>query len=82
MSHYAVESVGKDSYKLAPNDQEDLFDSLTLSFNDKAISAMSIKDVLGQTTVIEFSNIEAHEGVSEQNFNVDLPESVDVIIEQ
>ncbi|SBT17506.1 Outer-membrane lipoprotein carrier protein precursor [Marinomonas gallaica] len=82
LSHYAVESVGKDSYKLAPNDQEDLFDSLTLSFNDKAISAMSIKDVLGQTTVIEFSNIEAHEGVSEQNFNVDLPESVDVIIEQ
>lgn len=82
LGHYSVEAVGKESYQLLPKEQEDLFNSLTLSFDDDAISAMSIKDALGQTTVIEFSNIEAHDGVSEKNFNVDLPESVDVIIEQ
>lgn len=82
LSHYAVTSAGRDTFKLEPKEQEDLFDTLTLSFVKDHISSMSIKDVLGQTTVIAFSNVEAHDGVSEQNFNVDLPESVDLMIEQ
>lgn len=82
LTHYQVEQISKEKYRLVPQENEDLFDGLTLSFENNVISAMSIKDVLGQTTVIEFSNVEAHEGVSEANFNVDLPDSVDVIVEQ
>lgn len=82
LSHYSVANAGHDSFKLAPKEQEDLFDTMTLSFDEGHISTMSIKDVLGQTTVIEFANVATHDGVSEQNFNVDLPESVDLIIEQ
>ena len=82
LSHYTVTGIGQDRFKLVPKEQEDLFDTLTLSFDKKFISAMSIKDVLGQTTVIEFSSLEVHDGVSEQNFHIDLPESVDLMIEQ
>ena len=74
--------LGENTYQLSPKEQEDLFDTLTLSFDNKKISAMSIKDVLGQTTLIEFANIEAHDGVSESNFVVKLPDSVDVMFEQ
>lgn len=82
LTHYSVSSLAQGRFKLEPKEQEDLFDTLTLSFKQDHISAMSIKDVLGQTTVIEFSNIETHDGVSEQSFDVDLPESVDLMIEQ
>lgn len=82
LSHYEVKVLGENTYQLLPKEQEDLFDTLTLSFDNKKISAMSIKDVLGQTTLIEFANIEAHDGVSESNFVVKLPDSVDVMFEQ
>ncbi|SBS26770.1 Outer-membrane lipoprotein carrier protein precursor [Marinomonas aquimarina] len=82
LNHYRVSKTDSDSFQLEPLEQEDLFDTLTLSFDQDYIRTMRIKDVLGQTTVIEFANVEAHEGVSEQNFIVDLPESVDLIIEQ
>ncbi|MFD1384671.1 outer membrane lipoprotein chaperone LolA [Rhodanobacter aciditrophus] len=82
LTHYKVEQTSGAKYRLTPNESDDLFNSLTLSFDNGVIDAMSIKDVLGQITVIEFSNVEAHEGVSDQNFNINLPESVDLIVEQ
>jgi len=82
LTHYEVKVLGENTYQLSPKEQEDLFDTLTLSFDNKKISTMSIKDVLGQTTLIEFANIEAHDGVSESNFVVKLPDSVDVMFEQ
>lgn len=82
LKHYQVEQISDEKYRLMPNESDDLFNSLTLSFAKGVIDAMSIKDVLGQTTVIEFSNVEAHEGVSDKNFNIDLPDSVDLIVEQ
>ncbi|MBM6549584.1 outer membrane lipoprotein chaperone LolA [Marinomonas ostreistagni] len=82
IAHYQVSELSGEKYRLKPQGEEDMFDTLTLAFDDGEISAMSIRDVLGQTTVIEFASIEAHEGVSEENFVVDLPDSVDVIVEQ
>jgi outer membrane lipoprotein carrier protein len=64
-----------------PKGDQDLFQNLTLSFRNKVISAMSILDSLGQTTVIEFKNVEHHEGVAKENFVLDLPDNVDVIEE-
>jgi outer membrane lipoprotein carrier protein len=81
LQHYEVKTLSGAKYQLAPKGEEDLFQTLTLSFRNDLIQAMSIKDALGQTTLIEFKNVEAHEGVSPENFKVDLPDYVDLIIE-
>ncbi|RNF74131.1 outer membrane lipoprotein carrier protein LolA [Marinomonas rhizomae] len=81
LPHYNVTKLGDEKFRLAPKENQDLFQALTLSFRNKVISAMSILDALGQTTVIEFKNVEAHEGVAKENFVLDLPANVDVIVE-
>ncbi|MBJ7536668.1 outer membrane lipoprotein chaperone LolA [Marinomonas transparens] len=81
LPHYDVTSLGTEKFRLQPKEDEDLFQTLTLSFTDEAISAMSILDSLGQTTVIEFRKVEPHDGVSKSNFTLDLPADVDVIVE-
>ncbi|WOD08133.1 outer-membrane lipoprotein carrier protein LolA [Marinomonas sp. GJ51-6] len=58
-----------------------MFQTLTLSFRNEVITSMSIVDALGQTTVMEFQNVEQHEGVAKENFVLDLPDHVDVIVE-
>ncbi|ADZ90621.1 outer membrane lipoprotein chaperone LolA [Marinomonas mediterranea] len=82
LPHYKVLTLAGNKYRLIPKDEDDLFQTLTLSFKGDLISAMSLKDALGQTTVIEFTNLEHHEGVSAENFKIDLPENVDLIVEQ
>jgi len=79
---YEVALLGSQRFRLIPLSEDGLFTSLTLSFKGSVISAMSIEDSLEQTTVIEFKSIEEHEGVSEQNFVVDLPDNIDVFVEE
>ena len=81
LPNYNIKQLSSEKFRLAPKDGEDLFQTLTLSFKDKVISSMSIIDALGQTTVMEFKNVEQHDGVSKDNFTLDLPDHVDVIIE-
>jgi outer membrane lipoprotein carrier protein len=78
---YDVVLLGGQKFRLTPNSDDGLFTGLTLSFRDDIVSAMSIVDSLGQTTVIEFKNVETHEGVSEKNFDVELPDNIDVFVE-
>lgn len=81
LPHYTVTELGAEKFRLAPKGEQDLFQHLTLSFRSGVISAMSILDALGQTTVIEFNNVEGHKGVAKENFVINLPDHVDVIIE-
>lgn len=81
LPHYNVTKLGDEKFRLEPKGDQDLFQHLTLSFRKKVISAMSILDSLGQTTVIEFKNVETHDGVAKENFALDLPDNVDVIVE-
>lgn len=81
LPHYTITKSGEEKYHLSPKEKDNMFQTLTLSFRQGKISAMSIKDSLGQTTVIEFKNVEPHEGVSKENFNVNLPDDVDIIEE-
>ncbi|MCV2401304.1 outer membrane lipoprotein chaperone LolA [Marinomonas sp. C2222] len=81
LPNFDVSEISNGKYRLAPKDDQTLFQTLTLSFKKDLISAMSIVDSLGQTTVIEFKNVETHEGVAKANFTLELPEHVDVIIE-
>lgn len=82
LDHYKITKTGQFSYQLSPKENEDLFDSLTLSFDVNAIAEMSFKDALGQTTVIEFFNVAAHKGMPESRFKPNLPATVDVMTEQ
>lgn len=81
LPHYVVTQLGEQRFRLEPKETLNLFSTLTLSFRENAIEAMSIQDDLGQTTVIEFNNVEFHDGVADGNFQVDLPEEVDLIVE-
>lgn len=81
LPHYDISQLGEQRFRLEPKEEVDLFSTLTLSFRENAIEAMSIQDSLGQTTVIEFKNVEYHDGVADGNFQVDLPEEVDLLIE-
>ncbi|WP_262368465.1 outer membrane lipoprotein chaperone LolA [Marinomonas sp. IMCC 4694] len=81
LPNYVVTQLGEQKFRLAPKGDQDLFQNLTLSFRDYTISAMSILDALGQTTVIEFKHVEAHDGVAKENFVLDLPDNVDIIVE-
>ena len=81
LPHYEISQLGEQRFRLEPKEEVDLFSTLTLSFRENAIEAMSIQDSLGQTTVIEFKNVEYHDGVADGNFQVDLPEEVDLLIE-
>ncbi|WP_245595834.1 outer membrane lipoprotein chaperone LolA [Marinomonas ushuaiensis] len=81
LPHYIVTTLGKEAFRLAPKDDQGLFQSLTLEFENKVISTMKILDALGQTTVIEFKNVETHDGVTKDNFILGLPDYVDVIVE-
>ena len=81
LPHYDISQLGGQRFRLEPKEEVDLFSTLTLSFRENTIEAMSIQDSLGQTTVIEFKNVEYHDGVADGNFQVDLPEEVDLLIE-
>lgn len=81
LPHYNIATLGPEKFRLSPREEQDLFQTLTLSFRNGVIDAMSILDALGQTTVIEFKNVESHDGVAKENFKLDLPDEVDLIIE-
>lgn len=81
LPNYEIDLMDKDQFRLAPKKGQDLFQTLTLSFKNEMIHTMSILDALGQTTVIEFNNVERHDGVARENFSLVLPDYVDVIVE-
>lgn len=81
LPHYIVTKLGEEKFRLEPKNKEEMFKTLTLSFKDNKINAMSILDGLGQTTVIEFTKVKTHGGVAKENFSLKVPADVDVIVD-
>lgn len=69
-------------FRLEPKDPDSLFLSLTLVFGEKALEEMRLKDSLGQSSVLRFSNIVINEPVAQDVFELEYPSSVDVIRNQ
>lgn len=69
------------SFVLVPKDKESLFNSLTLTFNDKTVNGMQLVDNVGQRTNITFKNIKMNVPVDSKLFKFDPPEGTDVIEE-
>ncbi|MFC4260494.1 outer membrane lipoprotein chaperone LolA [Marinobacter lacisalsi] len=66
-------------YTLEPLSEDSLFISLTLTFYDDELQAMRMEDSLAQRTELEFGNIRINQPVADSAFELEYPESVDVI---
>ncbi|MGM0569189.1 outer membrane lipoprotein chaperone LolA [Marinobacter sp.] len=66
-------------YTLLPRNEDSLFVSLTLTFYDGELQAMRLEDSLSQRTELEFGNVRINEPVSDEAFELDYPDTVDVI---
>ncbi len=71
----------QNSFILKPKDKEAVFESLRVSFNGSQMSAMQLKDSLGQKTDIFFSQIRLNGKISPSVFQFTPPKDVDVIDE-
>ena len=66
-------------YTLVPRNEDSLFIALTLVFHNDELQAMRLEDSLAQLTELEFGNIRINEPVPMATFELDYPDSVDVI---
>ena len=62
-----------------PRNEDSLFIALTLVFHNDELQAMRLEDSLAQLTELEFGNIRINEPVPMATFELDYPDSVDVI---
>jgi len=82
-NHYTVSDLGLfDDYRwieLLPIDTERDFSAVKLGFHDDQLAGMVLFDNIGQTTVIQFENINLNVTISPVIFKFELPLGVDVI---
>lgn len=65
--------------ELLPKDKESGFESIRLSFDEKNLTSMELRDVFGQLTKLSFSNIERNPNLGSASFDFIAPPGVDVI---
>jgi len=64
--------------ELTPKDPEASFTGILLGFSGSNLSKMFLKDNLGQTTELTFSNLKRNDKIASQKFVFTPPEGVDV----
>lgn len=70
---------GNENYQLVPKDPSQIFDALELTFSQKILNNMVIRDASGQITEIRFSDAVNNPVLKEELFSFVPPENVDVI---
>lgn len=70
-----------ESFTLKPRGEDSLFESLKLRFIDETLVEMRLTDGLGQRSTLSFSNVEVNTALTEADFELSLPEGIDVIRE-
>jgi outer membrane lipoprotein carrier protein len=82
-SKYTVSDLGKlDGYQwleLSPLDTEQEFSAIRIGFVNNTLSGMVLFDNLGQTTVIQFGNIETNLSIDPGTFVYSAPDGIDII---
>lgn len=76
-----VSQVASQSFVLIPKDKDNLFESIQLTFMNKQIQEMQLRDHLGHTTVIQFKNIQFGKPLAAALFTFHAPAHTDVIDE-
>ena len=69
----------RDVFTLAPRDQDTLFLELEMVFDEGVLSEMRLHDSLDQHSTLRFDNVVLNEPVSDDMFELDIPDGVDVI---
>ncbi len=67
------------TFTLTPNQQDSLFTQLTISFNNKQLTAMELKDSFEQKTTIVFSDVKLNIDIADTLFDFVPPDGIDVI---
>ena len=73
---------GAEAFRLVPKGNESLFEAMRLVFKKGLLTEMRLEDSLGQRTVISFSKIKLNPEISDDTFQFQIPEGVDVFREQ
>lgn len=81
VSGYKFDETGEIRFDLHPKDKEAMFSLLRVHFLQGHLSDMYLEDNLGQTTRIEFTKIKKNEKLDPKLFELNLPDTVDVIEE-
>ena len=77
---YAEKLQDEMHFVLIPKSKDVLFDRLRLEFAPNGLlTRMTIKDEVGQKTIIRLLNIQTNVGMSAQDFEFKIPEGTDVI---
>ncbi|ARN75781.1 outer membrane lipoprotein chaperone LolA [Oceanicoccus sagamiensis] len=67
------------SFSLTPNQPDSLFKQLVISFNNKQLQSMQLKDSFEQLTTIEFSQLQLNITVADSLFKFAPPDGIDII---
>jgi outer membrane lipoprotein carrier protein len=81
---YAIEqmqSAEVTTFLLTPKGEDSLFETLRLRFIDDNLVEMRLMDGLGQKTTLSFRNMEVNKTLTDKDFEILLPEGVDIIRE-
>lgn len=81
VSGFRFDETGELRFDLRPKDTEAMFALLRVHFFQGHLRDMYLEDALGQTTRIEFTQIEKNQKLPASTFELKLDESVDVIEE-
>lgn len=74
-----TKKVGIHDFLLLPKQNDELFTSLQLTFQNSSLQQIIMQDGLGQITVIKLSNLQFNTNIAEQLFKFNPPAGVDII---
>ena len=76
---YTVKKLDNNRFELLPIAEQQLFDQLTVSFNNKQLSKMILRDSLGQSTAFVFEKGVYNTKVDASQFVFEPPEGTDIV---
>lgn len=79
VSQFTITQLQNNVFQLVPKNQQELFQSVTLSFQDNSLKSMTIQDNLGQITTIQFSHSRINQNLSKNLFTFVVPKNSDVV---
>lgn len=65
------------AFEVMPKDAKNLTRKVTMTFNDNAISQLSIEDAQGQISHFHFNDFDYSNAIAAENFVFEMPEGVD-----
>ena len=70
---------GQSSFRLEPLDSRQLFQSITVYFDEARIDAIDVRDAQDRLTEFSFRNVEVNPALADEIFELTIPEDIEVI---